>query len=78
MCSSLKSVSSYLWRKLSFPALSSIVLFDLLGQTLDKVVVDCIEEGDLSIATGPPILELLGATMTRRFCDGVISGYYLA
>jgi hypothetical protein len=42
------------------------------------VVVDGIEEGDLSIATGPPILELLGATMARRFCDGVISGYYLA
>jgi hypothetical protein len=78
MCSSLKSVSSDLWRKLSFTALSSIVLFDPLSQTLDKVVVDGIEEGDLSIATGPPILELLGATMARRFCDGVISGYYLA
>jgi hypothetical protein len=37
-----------------------------------------LEEGDLSVACGPLILELLGGTPVRRLGGGVVRGLYLA
>jgi hypothetical protein len=40
-----------------------------------QVVVDVIEEGDLLLACGPSILELLSGTVVRRFDGGVVCDY---
>lgn len=58
MYSNLKSVSSSLLWKLSFVALRSIALFDLLSWTyaISCRLVDVVEEGDLTTARGPTIL----------------------
>lgn len=37
-----------------------------------------LEEGDLSVACGPLILELPGGTPVRRLGGGVVRGLYLA
>lgn len=67
MCSNLKSISLGLLRKLSSTRLGC-------GQS----VVDVVEEGDLAVARGPSILQLLDNMMARRFGGGVICRRYLA
>lgn len=53
MCSSLKSILLvWLW-KLPYAISRSITSSDLLGRATDKMVVDAIEESDLTIARGP-------------------------
>jgi hypothetical protein len=42
------------------------------------VIVDVVEEGDLSVARGPLILELLDGTLVRKLSVGVVCGRYLA
>lgn len=42
------------------------------------MIVDVVEEGDLSVARGPLILELLDGTLVRKLGVGVVCGRYLA
>jgi hypothetical protein len=46
--------------------------------TSRKQAIDTIEECDLLVARGPPILDLLGGTMVRRLGGRVVCGCYLA